>query len=126
MVTTTVDDDCRGASPEDREQMPFARSYRTDGARARESGGTGLAGDCRKRHSAARHRGLVKAYRYRCVALTLWLARPFNEFIVFATQFDFLSRRRDFLPEMFGAVNPPAALSFHTSIRVISATLRAL
>ncbi len=52
-ITVNVDDDGPGVSPEDREQI-FRPFYRTDEARDRESGGTGLgAGDCRNRYSAA-------------------------------------------------------------------------
>jgi two-component system sensor histidine kinase CpxA len=40
-ITVIVDDDGPGVSPEDREQI-FRPFYRTDEARDRESGGTGL------------------------------------------------------------------------------------
>lgn len=45
-VTIQVDDDGPGVSAEDREQI-FRPFYRTDEARDRESGGTGLGGDRR-------------------------------------------------------------------------------
>lgn len=72
-VTIQVDDDGPGVSAEDREQI-FRPFYRTDEARDRESGGTGL-GTAIVEAAVNQHRGWVKAEDSPLggLRLVLWL-----------------------------------------------------